>query len=109
MLSMRLLLVMLAVAALPARDPSVRRVDIRTFQFAPDTVKVTVGTKVTWNNRDEIEHTVTTGTPDGRDGTLDAVLRMKGDSASRTFERAGTWTYFCDRHPFMRGVITVTR
>ena len=106
---MRLLLVMFAVAALPARDPSVRRVEIRTFQFAPDTVKVGVGTKVTWINRDDIEHTVTTGTPDGRDGTLDAVLRAKGDSVSRTFERAGTWTWFCDRHQFMRGVITVTR
>ena len=106
---MRLLLALLAVAALTAADPSVRRVEIRTFQFAPDTVKVTVGTRVTWINRDEIEHTVTTGTPDGRDGTLDVVLRTKGDSVSKAFERAGTWTWFCDRHQFMRGVITVTR
>lgn len=106
---MRLLLALLAVAALTAADPWVRRVEIRTFQFAPDTVKVTVGTRVTWINRDEIEHTVTTGTPDGRDGTLDVVLRTKGDSVSKAFERAGTWTWFCDRHQFMRGVITVTR
>lgn len=106
---MRLLFVVLAVAALTARTQSARRVDIRTFQFAPDTVKVTAGTTVTWTNRDEIEHTVTTGTPDGRDGTLHAVLRTKGDSVSMRFERAGTWAYFCDRHRFMRGVITVTR
>ena len=106
---MRPLLCLFAIASLAARDQSVRRVEIRTFQFAPDTVQVRVGTTVTWTNWDEIEHTVTTGTPDGRDGMLNAVLRTRGDSVSRTFERAGTWPYFCDHHQFMRGVITVTR
>ena len=106
---MRLLPALLAIMSFTSRNPSAPEVEIRTFQFAPDTVKVTVGMAVTWINRDEIEHTVTTGTPDGRDGMMHVVLRAKGDSVSRTFERAGTWTYFCDRHQFMRGVITVTR
>jgi len=39
-------------------------VSIRTFQFAPDTLHVKVGTKVVWMNGDEVEHTITSGTPD---------------------------------------------
>ena len=108
---MRTFLPIVALVALPELhafgDPA--RVDIRTFQFAPDTVHVKVGSKVVWINQDEIEHTVTAGTPADRDNTLNAVLKSKGATAEHSFDRAGTFTVFCDRHQFMRGTITVTR
>ena len=90
-----------------AREPA--RVDLKTFQFAPDTLHVSVGTTVRWMNQDEIEHTVTAGSPSQRDAAFNATLAKKGATAERTFDKAGTFTYFCDRHQFMRGTITVTR
>jgi plastocyanin len=68
-----------------------------------------VGSKVVWTNQDEIEHTVTAGTPSERDASFDKVLKTRGATAERTFDRVGTFTYYCDRHQFMRGSITITR
>ena len=90
-------------------SPAPVRVEIRTFQFAPDTARIALGTKVVWTNQDEIEHTVTAGKPSEREGAFNVVLKTKGAIAERTFTTAGTFTYFCDRHQFMRGTINVTR
>lgn len=109
---MRLIVAFAAACAatqLPAQSPSAKSVEIRTFQFSPDTVRISVGTKVVWTNQDEIEHTVTAGTPSERDAKFDKVLKTRGATAERTFDRVGTFTYFCDRHQFMRGTITITR
>jgi plastocyanin len=109
---MRLLVSLVVVAALQQSDtsaPPTARVAIQTFQFAPDTLRAVQGTKVVWTNQDDIAHTVTAGTPSQRDSAFDAVLKATGSTAERTFDRAGTFTYFCDRHQFMRGSITITR
>jgi plastocyanin len=53
-------------------------VSIRTFQFTPDTVRVTIGARVVWTNTDDIEHTITSGTPDTRDGRFDGVVDKGG-------------------------------
>jgi plastocyanin len=84
-------------------------VDVRTFQFAPDTIRVRAGDHVVWTNHDEIEHTVTAGTPDARGDAFGKTLAGKGAAYDVTFERPGTFGYFCDRHRFMRGAVIVTR
>lgn len=84
-------------------------VEIKTFQFAPDTLRIQAGTRVTWMNRDEIEHTVTAGAPDARATTFDKALGGKGSTYEVAFDHPGTFGYFCDRHQFMRGTIIVTR
>ena len=60
----------LVVSSLRGNAPDARgsaradaTVAIRTFQFAPDTLRVKAGTRVVWTNADEIEHTITSGTP----------------------------------------------
>ena len=106
---MRFLVFLVAAAALQGDTTPQTRVAIQTFQFAPDTLRVAAGTKVIWTNQDDIEHTVTAGTPPKRGAAFDAVLKTKGSTIERTFERPGTFTYFCDRHQFMRGTITITR
>jgi plastocyanin len=108
---MRLLVSLVAVIALQGHAQSVptARVDIKTFQFAPDTLRVSVGMKVIWTNQDEIEHTVSAGTPRERDAAFNAVLKTRGATTEWTSDKAGTFTYFCDRHQFMRATITVTR
>lgn len=84
-------------------------VAIRTFQFAPDTLRVKAGTRVVWSNADEIEHTITSGSPEKRDGPFHGVVDRRGATYSAVLERAGTYRYFCDRHRFMTGTVIVTR
>ncbi len=102
-----LLLPLALLGAARSRSPEVV-VEFKTFQVAPDTLRVPVGATVRWVNRDQIEHTVTGGTPERRVPGWDAVLTTQGKSTTRTFDRAGTWGYFCDRHQFMRGTVIVT-
>ncbi len=83
-------------------------VRIDTFQFGPDVLEVAVGTEVTWTNEDDIEHTVTSGTPDSPDGTFDGELDGPGARFTFAFEDAGVFAYFCDVHQGMRGEIRVT-
>ena len=82
-------------------------VTIQTFQFQPVPLAVKAGTRVTWTNNDDIEHTVTSGTPESRNGRFNSPLEGKGATFSFTFTEAGTYPYFCDRHNHMRGEIHV--
>jgi plastocyanin len=87
-----------------ARDSTVA---IRTFQFAPDTVRVRAGTRVVWTNTDQIEHTITSGSLNAPDGHFNGLVAKQGVTFSALFEKAGTYRYFCDRHRFMTGTIIV--
>ena len=82
------------------------RVVIDNFSFSPAALTVAVGTKVTWTNRDDIPHTVTDSqTPRAfRSQPLDS-----GESFSFTFERPGTYRYFCSLHPHMQGSVVVSQ
>jgi plastocyanin len=86
------------------RSPTVA---IQTFQFRPTPSEVEAGTRITWNNQDDILHTVTSGTPDNRDNRFGAPLDGKGTSYSFTFTQGGAYPYFCERHQSMRGEILV--
>jgi plastocyanin len=83
-------------------------VAVRTFAFRPARLDVKAETAVVWTNEDEIEHTVTAGTPEATDSLFHLVLSQKGANAAFTFEKPGTYAYHCARHPFMRGEIHVT-
>ena len=82
-------------------------VSIRTFQFTPDTLRVKAGTRVVWTNTDEIEHTITSGTPETQDGRFNGVVSKRGASYSAVIKEPGTYRYFCDRHRFMNGTVIV--
>lgn len=94
----------LAAVVLSVPDPGVT---VKTFAFGPKTLEVTRGRTVTWSNADDIEHTVTSGTPEHPDGAFDHLLATRGATASVRFDSVGTWSYFCKRHSFMRGEIRV--
>jgi plastocyanin len=93
----------------PATAQAARQVavEIKTFQFQPGDLAVRAGTRVTWTNLDDIGHTVTSGTPDTRDGRFNAPLASQGATFSSTFTEPGTYSYFCDRHQSMRGQVRV--
>jgi plastocyanin len=95
------------VAALGAWASGGRPVSVRLFQFQPALVEVPAGSRVTWTNADDIEHTVTSGTPDRPRGRFEARLPGRGATAELAFTEPGVHDYFCERHPAMRGQVRV--
>ena len=81
-------------------------VSISNYMFSPAIIKVKVGTKVTWTNQDSVHHTVTADTisADAPNGPLIG----QGESYSFTFNKAGTYTFHCNPHPYMHGTVVVT-
>ena len=90
------------------RSQSGAAVTIQLFQFQPGRLEIKAGTTVIWVNQDDILHTVTLGTPENRNGSVNLNLSGKGATVSFTFDRPGEYEYFCDRHQSMRGRILVT-
>ncbi len=91
-----------AVAAKPSRAASDTEVGIDNFVYNPQQVTVKAGTTVTWTNRDDIPHTVTSQTGVFRSKALDT-----DDKFSFTFATPGSYPYFCALHPHMTGTIVV--
>lgn len=102
-------------ASTPASSPGTQSgpaVSIAMFTFTPATLTVAAGTTVTWTNTDQILHTATAGSgPDDKTGVFDGQMSDAGTTFAFTFQEAGTYPYFCDRHPGvpgMHGTIVVT-
>ncbi|SFF84434.1 Plastocyanin [Streptomyces mirabilis] len=81
-------------------------VAIKNFAFAPATLKVKVGTTVTWTNQDTDAHTVTST---GSGGPLHSAALNTHATYSYTFTKPGTYSYLCTIHPFMTATVEVTR
>lgn len=91
----------------PASPPPDATVAIKGFGYAPKSLVIPAGTRVTWDNEDEIEHTVTALADSGAAPLFNGSLSGKDQTFSFTFDRAGTFVYQCARHTFMRGAIRV--
>ncbi len=78
------------------------RVKIVDFAFRPRAITVPRGTRVTWVNRGNANHTSTANS-----GLWDSGLLSPGESFSRVFRRAGTFRYKCKIHPAMVGKVVV--
>ena len=83
-------------------------VKLSGFQFQPSTLTIKTGTKVTFQNADGTDHTVT----NGKDGSPDAnplfdMPVSSGASVDFTFTTAGTFNVTCKIHHSMNMTITV--
>lgn len=87
-------------SATPGSSAGGATVDIKGFAFAPASVTVKAGEKVTFTNSDSVAHTVV------GDG-FDSGNIAPGASWSNTFDATGTFSYKCSIHPAMTGSITV--
>jgi len=91
-----------AAAALPS---STIDLNIAKFAFAPKEITIALGTKITWTNRDEAPHTVTSNDK--------SFATSKGldtdDKFEHTFTSEGDFSYICTVHPFMTGVVHVRK
>jgi amicyanin len=77
---------------------------IQNLAFSPNPITITVGSTVTWTNRDGAPHTVTAD--DGSWGSTSTL--GQGGTYSHVFASPGSYTYHCAIHPFMKGTVVVT-
>ena len=71
--------------------------------YSPANFTVKVNVPVTWANRDNTVHTVTS-----RTGLFDSKDIATGATYTQTFSTPGTYPYFCIYHVWMKGNIIVT-
>jgi plastocyanin len=83
---------------------STNAVKMIDYNFSPARITVATGTKVTFTNAGTQPHNAA-----GADaGGWDTTLLASGETASVTFNRAGTFNYICTPHPYMIGQVIVT-
>jgi plastocyanin len=87
----------------PASGGSSDAVTISNFKFAPASITVAQGARVTVSNDDGTAHTATAD--DGK--SFDTGDVAPGASAPISVAKAGTYPYHCTIHPFMHGTLTV--
>jgi plastocyanin len=68
----------------------------------PSTLTVSVGTTVTWTNKDSASHTVTSNDNLFNSGTL-----ANGATFQHTFNQKGTFEYHCSIHTSMTAKVIV--
>src|SRR5580704_2623650 len=85
-----------------AQQKAVTEVKIDNFSFTPAQLTVAVGTTVTWTNQDDVPHTVV-----GTGGAFKSKALDTDDKFSFTFDKPGTYAYFCGVHPMMTGKVIV--
>jgi plastocyanin len=78
-------------------------VRIDNFRFGPGVLRIKQGTDVTWENRDDIPHSIVVPGAGVRSHPLDT----EGTFVYR-FDKAGVYDYICGLHPFMKGQVVVS-
>jgi plastocyanin len=96
------LMVLALLVAGPAQASSSAAVQIKNDAFNPATLTIVTGETVTFTNRDDDAHTVTS-----TNLAFDSKGIDTGQSWHYRFDKPGTYTYFCALHPFMKGTIIV--
>lgn len=73
------------------------------YVFDPAMLTVKVGTQVVWTNNSDAPHTVTSDTQVFNTDNLTQKQTFKV-----VFTKPGMYTYYCNIHLYMKGVIIVT-
>jgi amicyanin len=84
--------------------PQTVKVEIKDMKYEPKVLTITAGTTVTWVNVDDMPHTVT----DKNRVAFRSAGLDTGDSFTYTFDKPGSFDYFCTIHPYMTGKVVVT-
>jgi plastocyanin len=94
-------------AAAPASSSSggaaTKTITIKDFAFAPVMATAKKGDSITVSNADGATHTLTADK-----GGFDSGKVKSGGKATITLDEAGSFSYHCDIHSYMKGTIEVT-
>ena len=93
-----------AIFATAAAPTPIVELNISKFAFMPKEITIAPGTKLTWTNRDETPHTVSSSDKSFASKGLDT-----DDKYEHTFASEGDFNYICTVHPFMTGVVHVRK
>ena len=80
-------------------------VEIERSRYAPAELTVASGDEVEFTNLDGFDHTVTSD--DDSPVEFDSGSFGQDETFTQQFEEPGTYRYFCEIHPTMRGSIIV--
>lgn len=75
-------------------------VRIQDSAYDPDSITISPGDTVEWTNLDPTNHTVV-----GTDFSSGNITNQ--DSYEHTFNKTGTYNYYCSIEPSMKGVVIV--
>lgn len=92
----------LAGTAAAAGDSRTHLVEIRDFVFAPDSLEVRPGDRITWINRDIVPHTATAD-----DESWDSGELGMDEAWQLTVEPGMKADYFCRFHPMMKARLEI--
>jgi plastocyanin len=90
-------------AASPYDTAPAQAVTIDNFSFSPTPIAIPVGTTLTWTNHDDVPHTVVS---DDQQQFKSKALDTD-EKFSHTFDKPGTYPYFCSIHPKMVAKVIV--
>lgn len=79
------------------------KVTVQDFNFEPPAIQVKAGSKVTFTNKDSAVHTATSE----QEGLFDSDDLEQGKPRSVSFDKPGTFAYFCVYHATMKGEVVV--
>lgn len=87
-------------------------------EFKPSTFKIKAGQTLTFENENPIKHVIVQGTwkagadglrTEGKDdGTFSLTVTKKGDKVEHTYDKPGTYQFFCTIHYGMNGTVVVS-
>jgi plastocyanin len=95
-----------AMLIVPALWTGIVNVNIQSFSFVPDTVRIQPGDTVRWTQKDGTSHTSSgtgTGAGDWNSGALN-----QNEVYTRAFPTAGVFPYICDFHSMFGTVVVGT-
>ena len=79
------------------------KVSISDFKFVPRVLTIAPGETVTWSNDDGAPHAIAF-----KGGAAGSDTLFAGKTFSRTFDKAGSYDYYCGIHNYMTGQIIVS-
>jgi plastocyanin len=85
--------------------PGANEVWMKGMAFTPATITFKAGTTITWTNKDNTAHTVTSDA--GSLETFDSGSIASGGTFTWLFSTTGTFAYKCTFHPGMKGTVVV--
>jgi plastocyanin len=99
---------LLCAIVVPARAAPPIDVTIKNRTYNPSTIQIPLGGNVRWTNEDTGILTSTSHTVTDDNGAFSSGTIPPGGNFHFRFTKAGTYTYHCEIHPTMHGMVIVT-